>query len=341
MENMQALMFTAINKNELVRVPVPSIEHPQDVLVRVQASGVCGSDLHGYTGATGRRTPPLIMGHEATGDVVAVGDEVESLKIGDRVAIQTVRFCGKCPQCLAGNQNLCESRRIMGMNEAGAYAEFVKWRAGSLFKIPDDLSYEHGALAEPLAIAVHAVGLAHFLPYDSAFVVGAGPIGLLTLAVLKMHGVRCVAISDTSDTRLEIARAMGADVTVNPSRQDPREAVLAFTDGGVDVAFEAVGMSATAQQTLDVTRNKGTIVWIGNSHRMIEIDMQAIVTRELRVMGSYGMSDREFKRCLKILAQGQIPTEQIINRRVTLDAGETLFDELLASPNVIKCMISF
>lgn len=334
-------MFTAINKNELVTVPIPVIEHPQDVLVKVHSSGVCGSDLHGYTGATGRRTPPLIMGHEATGDVVAVGDEVESLKVGDRVAIQTVQFCGNCVQCVAGNQNLCEKRRIMGMNAPGAYAEFVKWKAKSLFKLPDGLSYEHGALAEPLAIAVHAVGLVHFLPYDSVFVVGAGPIGLLTLAILKMHGVQCVAISDRSDERLEIARAIGADVTVNPDRDDPKKAVLDFTEGGVDVAFEAVGMTPTAQQSIDVTRNKGKVVWIGNSHRMIEIDMQAIVTRELSVMGSYGMSDLEFKRCLKILAEGKIPTEQIINRRVTLDVGETLFDELIASPEVIKCMINF
>jgi L-iditol 2-dehydrogenase len=340
-ETMQALMMKAIKELQIVEVPIPEIEHPDDVVVKVKSVGICGSDLHGYTGESGRRIPPLIMGHEATGDVIRVGEGVQSLRPGDRVAIQTVHFCGKCSQCLAGQQNLCENRRIMGMNESGAYAEYVRWRSESLFKLPEGLPYEHGALAEPLSVAVHAVGLASFKPYDTVFVVGAGTIGLLALSVLKLMGVSCIIVSDTSDTRLEVARKVGAHVTVNPQTEDVRQVVEQYTDGkGVDVSFEAVGLGATAQQTLEVTRNKGTVIWIGNNHRMVEIDMQAIVTRELNVIGSYGMSSQEFERSLKMLADGQIPVEHLINRRATLSEGPGLFDELLASPETIKCVIN-
>lgn len=340
-ETMQALLFTAIKKQELVDVPVPTLE-PNEVLVKVKSVGVCGSDLHGYTGHTGRRIPPLIMGHEATGEVVSVGKAVTSWSLGSRVATQTVTFCGRCPQCLSGQRSLCENRLIMGMSAPGAYAEYVKWPAASLSRLPDSLSYEHGALVEPLSIAVHAVGLVHIRPYDSAMIVGAGPIGLLTLAVLRLTGVNMIAVSDTSDARLEIARSLGAQVTINPTRQNPREAVNQFTGGsGVDITFEAVGFSTTALQSLEVTRSKGTVIWIGNSQRMIEIDMQAIVTRELRVFGSYGMSAEEFERSIQMLADGRIPAETLINRRAVLSEGPELFDQLLASPETIKCVINF
>ena len=338
---MQALTFTAIHKNELLEVPLPRIERPDGVLLKVSSVGICGSDLHGYTGDSGRRNPPLIMGHEATGEVIDIGPDVKDLSVGSRVAIQPVEFCDVCVQCLAGRRSLCESRRVMGMSAPGAYAEYVTWPAANLFVLPESLSLEHGALAEPLAVATHAVGLAHIRPYDTAFVVGAGPIGLLTVAVLKLTGVRDIAVSDKSQSRLEIARAVGATVTVNPATQDLRAVVDEFTGGsGVDIAFEAVGLTATAQQTLDVTRNKGVVVWIGNNQRMIEIDMQAIVTRELTVLGSYGMSNAEFRRSLRMLAQGDVSAERLINRRATLREGPHLFDELLEEPQTIKCVIN-
>lgn len=337
---MQALLFTAIRKLELVEVPAPTLQSPQDVLLKVKAVGVCGSDLHGYTGQSGRRTPPLIMGHEVTAEVQAVGAGVTDLPVGARVAVQPVEFCGTCPQCVAGYRSLCEKRRLMGMNAPGAYAEYVVWPAANLYRLPDALSDEHGALAEPLAIAVHAVGLTNHLTYETAFVLGAGPIGLLTLSVLKERGVKRILVSDTSDARLAVARQIGADVTINPTQEDVQAVVKAHTDGrGVEVAFEAVGLSATAQQAVNVTRNKGTVVWIGNNQRMIEVDMQAIVTRELSVLGSYGMTDEEFQTALRLLAAGKIPAQQLINRRATLSEGPQLFDQLLAEPQTVKCVI--
>src|SRR5215207_2030438 len=131
-ETMRALMFTAIREHKVVDVPIPAIDRPDGVLLKVKSVGVCGSDLHGYTGHTGRRTPPLIMGHEVTAEVVAVGDDVSDLPLGTRVAVQPIEFCGQCAQCVAGNRNICERRQLMGMNAPGAYAEYVTWPASNL-----------------------------------------------------------------------------------------------------------------------------------------------------------------------------------------------------------------
>ncbi|MDQ4078282.1 MAG: galactitol-1-phosphate 5-dehydrogenase [Chloroflexota bacterium] len=340
--SMTALMLTDIRDLQLAEVPIPEIEAPDEVLIKVRSAGVCGSDLHGYTGASGRRQPPLIMGHEVTGEVIATGDAVEDLPVGTRVAVQPVRWCGRCSQCRAGRRNLCTQRRLMGMNAPGGYAPYVTWPAGNLFPLPDNLSFEEGALAEPLAVCVHAVGLADIRPYDTALVVGAGPIGLLTLAVLRHAGLKRLAVSDLSDARLEQAQAAGADVTINPKRQEISQVVEEMTRGeGVNIAFEAVGVSATVQQAVAATRNDGTVVWIGNNERMVEVDMQSIVTRELTVRGSYGMNDEDFQRALQMLGDGRIPTDLLINRRATLDEGPTLFEELLVSPETVKCVINF
>lgn len=326
---MKALKMTDFNKLDLIDLPLPTIEQPNEVLLKVKSSGVCGSDLHGYTGQTGRRQPGVIMGHEVTAEVVDVGSEVTNLPPGTRVAIFPLEY-------------LPQGRILIGMDRPGAYAEYTKWQAHNLYPLPDHLSYEAGALSEPLAVTIHAVGLAPIRPYDTAFIAGAGPIGLLTLAVLRQTGVSRIAVSDVSDSRLEFAQALGADVVINPTRHNPRQVVNEFTEGqGVDLAFEAVGMSPTCQQTLEVTRDGGTVIWIGNNKRMVEIDMQAIVTRELKVLGSYGMNQADFKRAMAMLADGVIPTNQLINRRARIEEGPTLFDELLASPEVIKCMINF
>ncbi|MFQ3568318.1 MAG: galactitol-1-phosphate 5-dehydrogenase [Aggregatilineales bacterium] len=341
-ETMQALMLTAIHKLEVLDVPKPTLEADDDVLVKVKSVGVCGSDLHGYTGHTGRRVPPLIMGHEATGEVVSVGPAVRDLHPGMPVATLTIASCGQCLMCRSGQRSLCEQRRIMGMSAPGAYAEYVRWPASSVIPLPNGLTYEAGALAEPLAVTVHAVGLATIRPYDTVFVVGAGPIGLLTLAVLRNTAAGRLFISDASEERLARARAIGADVTINVLTEDVRAVVDAHTGGrGVDIAFEAVGLTATAQQSLAVTRNRGQVIWIGNNQRIVEIDMQAIVTRELSVIGSYGMSEEEFKRSLAMLADGKIPVDQFIDRRAALSEGPTLFDDLLESPEIIKCVINF
>jgi L-iditol 2-dehydrogenase len=337
---MRALLLDAERHLSLVAAPIPALERPDDVLVRVRAVGVCGSDLHGYLGVTGRRIPPLVMGHEATGDVVAVGPAVRGLRPGDRVATNTIAACGRCRPCLAGERSLCEHRRILGMDAPGAYAEYVVWPEDSLPRLPDGLAYEAGALAEPLAVALHAVNIAAIKPGDAVLIAGGGPIGVLVHLLARMAGAGTIIVSDLHPDRLSAARAFGADVVVDAGNADPVAAAREHTGGsGVDIAIEAVGASVTARQTIAAVRNAGTVVWLGNSENLIEIEMQAVVTRNLTLRGSYGMTGEEFGRALALLAAGRLPVDDIVNRYATLDEGPALFEQLLASPATIKCML--
>lgn len=337
---MRALLLDAERHLTVVDLPIPALERPDDVLVRVAAVGICGSDLHGYLGLTGRRVPPLVMGHEATGEVVAVGAGVQRLHPGARVATTTVAACGECRRCLAGERSICEHRRILGMNAQGAYAEYVVWPESSLPVLSAGLSYEAGALAEPLAVALHAVNRAHIEAGDDVLIAGGGPIGVFVHLLARIAGAGRIIVSDVQRERLDAARAFGADVVVDAGRDDLVAIVRGATAGsGVDVAFEAVGVGVTARQTIAAVRNAGTVVWLGNSDRQIEIDMQAVVTRDLTIRGSYGMAGDEFEHALELLASGRIPAAGVISRYASLEDGPELFEQLLTSPATIKCLL--
>jgi L-iditol 2-dehydrogenase len=324
---MQALVLTAFGELQLVEHALPALEHDDDVLLEILSAGVCGSDLHGYTGSTGRRKPPVIMGHEATARVLATEPAARHLAIGTRVALHPI-------------DTQHGPKRHIGIDAPGTYATHTVWPASNLFVLPENVSNEAGALAEPVAVALHATNLVELDPSDTAFVAGAGPIGLLVAAVLVQRGVR-VIISDLSETRLELARALGVQATVNPAAQSLSEAIAEATGGKrADVAFEAVGIGATVEQCLTAVKDRGTIVWVGNNQRHITLDMQAVVTRELAIQGSYAMTLDDFGRAIELLASG-MPVERLIGRRARLEEGPRLFDELLASPEIIKCMFVF
>jgi L-iditol 2-dehydrogenase len=325
---MRGLMMTDFNQMRVMDIPEPRLERPDDVLIEVRAAGVCGSDLHGYTGKTGRRAPPLVMGHEVSGVVLATGPEVEGLPPGTRVAVNPIDRNGA-------------KRRLMGMDASGGYAERVVWPAANIYPLPDGVSFAAGSLAEPLAVAVHAVSRAPVAEAGSAIVVGAGTIGLLVAAVLKHRGLASVVVTDLSDDRLAVARQLGIAGAVNPAKDDAAEAIRRLTGSGVDVSFEAVGLGATVAQAHAFTRDGGTVVWIGNNLRLIEVDMQEVVTRELTVRGSYGLSGADFAQAIQLLEARAVDADLLINRRARLEEGSTLFDELLASPAVIKCVLEF
>jgi len=326
---MQALMLRAFHEHVLVELPLPRIERPDDVLIQVKAAGVCGSDLHGYTGQSGRRTPPLVMGHEAAGQVVESGAGVAGLPPGTRVAIHPIEEVGGV-------------RRLMGKDAPGAYAEYVVWPARNLLRLPDAVTFEQGAFVEPLAVAVRAVRRAALAGVNSAVVVGAGTIGLLVASLLKHRGVANVIISDPSVERRAVALRMGVGVAMNPLEEDVAERVRDLTNGqGADAAFEAVGIAATVAQAHAVVKVGGEVVWIGNNVRMVDVDMQQVVTRELSVLGTYGMSGDDFAAALALLEGGAIDVANLVNRRATLAEGPALFAELLASPGVVKCLFAF
>jgi L-iditol 2-dehydrogenase len=341
---MKALVLQEYKRLELMDVPQPE-PLPNEVLVRVRACGICGSDVHGYDGSTGRRIPPVIMGHEAAGEVAAVGANVSEFKPGDRVTFDSMVSCGDCQYCRRGAVNLCDRRQVLGVScnefrRDGAFAEYVAVPKHIVVKLPEAVSYEHAATVEPISVALHAVNITPVSLGDTGLVVGAGMIGLLTLQCLKLAGCARVYVADLDDARLKLAASLGAIETFNPKDCDVKKEILSRTNGrGVDVAMEAVGATSPIQTAIDCVRKGGTVTLIGNVSPKIELPLQAVVTREIRVQGSCASSN-DYAACVELLASGAVNVDPIITARAPLEEGSNWFDRLYShEPNLLKVIL--
>jgi L-iditol 2-dehydrogenase len=329
---MRALLLSEYKKLSVVDMPVPPVAD-DEVLVRVKACGVCGSDIHGYDGSTGRRIPPLVMGHEAAGVIERAGSRVEGFAAGDRVTFDSMVSCGACAFCRRGQINLCDNRMVLGVScgdyrRHGAFAEYVAVPARILYTLPADLPFERAALTEAVSIALHAVNRRTPAPDETAVVVGAGMIGLLTIQVLKVRGVRSVIAVDLDADKLELARRMGAAHALNATVVDVPAAVADLTGGrGADVAFEVAGVGDTVATAIRSVRKGGTVVLVGNLAPSVDLPLQLVVTREISVLGSCG-SNGEIPECIDLLARGAIDVDPIISLKAPLDAGPELFARL-------------
>jgi L-iditol 2-dehydrogenase len=314
---------------------------PGEAVVRVRASGICGSDVHGFGGSTGRRRIGVVMGHEAAGDVIEVGPGVTSVSTGDRVVLRSILSCGRCDRCRHGHPNLCLERQGMGMHFDGAYADRIVVRESLLVPLAQNLGYEEAALVEPLAVALHAVNITPFELMDSVVIVGAGPIGLLTLLAARRRGAGSIIVTDRDPHRLDVARHLGADEAIDVRETDPLAAVEAATHGrGADAVFEAVGIAATVAQSIAVARSGGHVTWIGNSAPEVELPMQELVTKGLTVRGAYGFID-EFEQAADALATGRIDAGRLIELVAPLEEGEDLFRQLAAgSLSAVKVVLT-
>lgn len=331
---MKALLLTAPTQLELVDFPNPA-PADDEVLVRVRACGICGSDIHGWDGSTGRRRPPLIMGHEASGEIAATGPQVKRWKVGDRVTFDSTISCGQCQYCRSGQVNLCDNRRVVGVapveyRQHGAFAEYVALPARILYPLPDQLTYEQAAMIEPVSIAIHAVGRVKIAPTDTVVVVGSGMIGLFVIQALRWAGAARVIAVDLEDKRLALARELGATDTINSGQGDPVAEIHRLTNGrGADLAFEVVGISPTLNLALAALRRGGSAVLVGNLSAKTEFPMQAVVTRELTVYGTCS-SAGEYPLCLDLIAKGAIRVEPMISAVAPLDDGIEWFKKLSA-----------
>ena len=342
---MRALLLSEYKKLSVVEMPMPAIAE-DDVLVRVKACGVCGSDIHGYDGSTGRRIPPLVMGHEGAGVIEHVGSRVNGFAVGDRVTFDSMVSCGACDFCRRDQINLCDNRMVLGVScgdyrRHGAFAEYVAVPARILYKLPDTLSFERAALTEAVSIALHAVNRKVPAPDDTTVVVGAGMIGVLTIQALKAKGARTIVAVDVDAQKLALARRMGATHTVNAAGGADVPATVADITGGrgADVAFEVVGHGNTVASAIRSVGKGGTVVVIGNLSPTVELPLQSMVTREISVLGSCG-SNGEIPECLDLLARGVIDVAPIISLTAPLDAGPELFTRLYAGDkNLMKVII--
>lgn len=331
---MKALVLTAPSQLEFTDFPKP-IPADDEVLLRIHACGICGSDIHGWDGSTGRRRPPLIMGHEAAGEIVAVGPRVERWRSGDRVTFDSTISCGACPYCARGEVNLCDHRRVVGVapveyRQHGAFAEFLAVPARILYALPNGLTYQQAAMVEPVSIAIHAVQRVRLAPNATAVVVGAGMIGLFVIQALRWAGASRIIAVDLADNRLALARELGATDTLRSDLMEVPAEVARLTGGnGADVALEVVGVSATLNLAIASVRRGGSVVLVGNLAAKTDFPLQAVVTRELTLHGTCG-SAGEYPLCLDLIARGVIRVEPMISAVAPLVDGAAWFEKLSA-----------
>lgn len=328
---MKSLFYVGERTMELRDVPKPTAA-PGQYLVKVRGNGICGSDFEGYMGKTGRRIPPMVMGHEVSGTVAEVPDG-GTLKVGERVVIFPKPFCGVCEFCRKGMVNVCPAGICMGvMDVNGSMAEYIAVEEKYLIPFSSTLSFNEAAMTEPLAVAyrsVYKISDQEISDAEYCMVIGAGTIGLLAVALLKMRGAKNVIVSDATNFRLETARQMKADHTINSREVDFLDTVKTITGGKMcDFAIEAVGIAATASNSLDCLRIGGTVVWIGNAQKMVEVNMQKIVTTELTIKGNYVYDFPGFHESLKLLERREIDISPLMTNVYPLADGVKAFRDL-------------
>lgn len=329
---MKALVHTAPLTFEFKDVPKPQ-PGDDEALVQVKAVGICGSDVHGYTGTTGRRIPPLIMGHEAAGIVETVGRNVKNVAAGDRITFDSTIYCNQCPACRQGRVNLCQNRKVMGVatptfHRDGAMAEYVLVPWWIIYRLPDAVSFEEAALVEPAGVGMHAARITPIEVNDVVAVVGAGQIGLLAMQGARIKGAGTLVVLDMKEDRLAVARQLGAHVTINPTKGDVAEQMRkAVGRPDVDVAFEAVGNEAAVKLAIDLTKLGGNVTLIGNVTPKIQVNLQDIVSHEVTIRGSCAIAG-EYPACLNLMAQGRLQVKPFISRVMPLAEGKAAFDAL-------------
>ncbi|HUV94671.1 MAG TPA: galactitol-1-phosphate 5-dehydrogenase [Anaerolineae bacterium] len=329
---MKALVHTAPYVVQLQEWDVPTYG-PDDLLVRVKACAICGSDIKGYTGKTGRRQPPIIMGHEASGVVEAVGANVMAFESGDRVCFDSTVYCRRCAYCQSGRPNMCESRQVVGVSEGtyrrhGAMAEYVVVPYWIAVRMPDRLSFAQAALVETVSISVHAANRTPVRLNDTVVVVGVGAIGLTALQAIRLKGAGRVIVTDLSPWRLDLARQLGADVAIRADQPDLLERLRDATGPeGADAVVEAVGIQETVDTALEITRKGGSLTLIGNVTPRVELGLQSIVFGEIAVRGTCASSG-EFPDCVTLVASGRIIVDPLITEHARLEDGQAVFDRL-------------
>lgn len=341
---MNALLLSEYKHLAIATLPVPA-PGPLDVLVQVAACGICGSDVHGYDGASGRRIPPLVMGHEASGIVAALGSEVIGFSVGDRVTFDSTVSCGVCAFCRKGEINLCDDRQVLGVScgdysRAGAFAEYVTVPARIVYKLPEGLSFAEAAMLEAVSVALHAVAVSNLAGEETALVIGAGMIGLLTLQAARVGGCSRIFVADIDATRLKLAAELGADEAIQASGAELTQEVLRLTEGrGVDVVLEAVGRNETIATAIDCVRKGGTVTLIGNITPQVNLPLQKVVSRQIRLQGSCASSG-EYPEAMQLMAAGKIRVSPLITAIAPLSDGPSWFDRLHSGePNLMKIVL--
>ncbi len=333
--------------NHLVYEDVDDPEYgPNDVLVKVKSCGICGSDVHGMDGSSGRRIPPLIMGHEASGVIVETGTDVKSWSKGDRVTFDSTIYKLDDWYTQKGMYNLSDDRMVLGVSPGeyrrhGAYAEYVAVPQHILHRIPDSVTFNQAAMVEPVAVALHAVNLTPVALNDTAVVVGAGMVGLFVIQALRIAGCGKIIAVDLEADRLDLAKRFGADIGLLSDEVDVAAKVFNETSQrGADMAFEVVGISPTVQIAIDSLRKGATLTLVGNLAPSVEIPLQKVVTQQLRLQGSCAICG-EYPAALSMIERGVINVDAILSATAPLSEGALWFKRLAnKEPGLMKVILN-
>ncbi len=309
-----------------------------EVLIKVSYCGICGTDVAAYK--TGNYVPGLIIGHEFSGVVADVGSHVDNVRVGDRVTGNSLIPCGKCSFCLSGRPSLCDNPQLIGVTVNGAMAEYVKMSADYVYRLPESLTLRDATLVEPLSCVLHAVRVSSFKPGDTVLIQGAGPMGILTLQVLKRSGAGMALVTDIVKGRRELAGWLGADTVVDPSTENLPAVVERVTSGrGVDIVFDAAGVPETLRENFTLVRKGGEIIVIGICEDPAQADFFTLVLNELTVKGAY-YGFNEFQLAIDMLSKGLIPADRIITSTIKLEnLVEEGFEVLLKPEGHCKIVV--
>ena len=329
---MKALVLEEYRKLVYQDVPLPEMQD-DEVLIRVKAVGICGSDVHGMDGSTGRRIPPIIMGHEAAGIVEATGKQVKNWQPGDRVTFDSTIYRLNDWYTQHGMYNLSDGRMVLGVStpefkKHGAFAEYVTVPQHIVYRIPDNVSFTEAALVEPAAVALHAINLSPISPDDTVVVIGAGMVGAFVIQLLKITGCKSIIAIDLEKDKLNLAKQLGADACFTADDASLNTTLMELTDGrGADIAIEVVGVNASIQQAIALLRKGGTLTLLGNLSPQVTVPLQAIVTRQLRLQGSCAING-EYPAILELIAAKRLNMTSILSAEAPLSEGAMWFERL-------------
>ena len=336
---MKALVKTepGYNKMELREIPKPVPEKDQ-VLIKVIYTGICGTDIHGFKGEYDRLRTPLVLGHEFSGIVAEVGDEVTKVKVGDLVTSETTfATCGECDSCKNKEYNLCLKRQGLGSQVNGSFAQYTLTREESVHLLNDKISLLEASITEPIACGVHAaMEKTHVKPGDTAVIIGPGPIGLCLSQVLKGQGATVIMLGITQDkNRLKTALELGVDYIIDTQEEDARERVLALTEAGADYCYECSGAEPAVKNAFDYLKQKGTLVQMGVfSKNENLLDLNAIVQREMNIIGSRSQKPSTWVTTLDLMTNKEVDARKLITKIYPLDRWEEAIAAVMAGDEI-------
>lgn len=337
---MKAVMKTAAGYDnmELTNISEPEVQHDQ-VKIKVAYTGICGTDIHTFTGEYRNSKTPVVLGHEFSGVVVEVGEAVKKVKVGDRVTSETTfTTCGECEYCLEKDYNLCPNRKGIGTQVNGSFAEYVISREESVHVLSDEISLKAAALTEPLACCVHAaLEKTTVQKGDKVLIFGPGPIGLLQCQVVKAQGAFVILAGITKDkNRLELAKSLGVDVIVDVQQENLEEVVFKHTNGyGVDKAFECSGAVPALNQGLPLVKKKGTFVQVGIfANKMNPLDQESIIQREINYVGTRSQKPSSWHTALQLLKEHKIDVDKMVTKVLPLHEWREGFEAVRAGDQI-------